>query len=75
MKTNFLTLLSLTLLLSVSSCTIDINERTGDGETISTPGTTTGVLPEGGKLSGDITKDLTVKKGNYVLEGIVKVAD
>ena len=75
MKTNFLTLLSLTLLLSVSSCTIDINERTGDGETISTPGTTTGVLPEGGKLPGDITKDLTVKKGNYVLEGIVKVAD
>lgn len=75
MKTNFLTLLSLTLLLSVSSCTIDINERNGDGGIVTTPGTTAGVLPEGGKLSGDITTNLTVKKGNYTLEGIVKVAD
>lgn len=74
MKTHLLTLLSLSLLLSVSSCTIDINER-NDGGTVTTPGTSAGVLPEGGKLSGDITTNLTVKKGNYTLEGIVKVAD
>lgn len=73
MKTNLLTLLSLSLLLSVSSCTIDIND--GDGGSITTPGTTAGILPEGGKLSGDITSNLTIKKGNYTLEGIVKVAD
>ncbi len=73
MKTNLLTLLSLSLLLSVSSCTIDIND--GDGATVTAPGTTAGVLPEGGKLSGDITSNLTIKKGNYTLEGIVKVAD
>ena len=74
MKTNFLTLLSLTLLLSVSSCTIDINDR-DDGGTVITPGIPAGILPEGGKLSGDITTNLTIKKGNYTLEGIVKVAD
>lgn len=74
MKTNFLTLLSLTLLLSVSSCTIDINDR-DDGGTVITPGIPAGILPEGGKLSGDITTNLTIKKGNYILEGIVKVAD
>jgi hypothetical protein len=73
MKTNLLTLFALSLLLSVSSCTIDIND--GDGGTVTTPGTTAGVLPEGGKLSGDITSNLTIKKGNYTLEGIVKVAD
>ncbi|KQK24570.1 hypothetical protein HIO71_10240 [Chryseobacterium aquaticum] len=73
MKTNLLTLLSLSLLLSISSCTIDIND--GDGGTVTTPGTTAGILPEGGKLSGEITSNLTIKKGNYTLEGIVKVAD
>lgn len=73
MKTNLLTLVSLSLLLSISSCTIDIND--GDGGTITAPGTTAGILPEGGKLSGDITSNLTIKKGNYTLEGIVKVAD
>ncbi|RKT01465.1 hypothetical protein [Chryseobacterium defluvii] len=73
MKRNLLTLLSLTLLLTLSSCTIEVND--GDGGTITTPGNTSGVLPEGGKLSGDITSNLTIKKGNYTLEGIVKVAD
>ncbi|MDF2933208.1 MAG: hypothetical protein K0R36_2539 [Chryseobacterium sp.] len=74
MKRNLLTLLSLTLLLSVSSCTIEVNDGTNEGG-ITTPGTTTGVLPDGAKLSGVITSNLTIKKGNYTLEGIVKVAD
>lgn len=74
MKRNLLTLLSLTLLLSVSSCTIEVNEDGGNG-TVNTPGTTAGVLPDGAKLSGEITSNLTIKKGNYTLEGIVKVAD
>ncbi|ROI00415.1 hypothetical protein [Chryseobacterium daecheongense] len=74
MKRNLLTLLSLTLLLSVSSCTIEVNDDSGT-PTITNPGNTAGVLPEGGKLSGEITSNLTIKKGNYTLEGIVKVAD
>lgn len=73
MKRNLLTLISLTLLLSLSSCTIEINDDSGT--TTTNPGTTSGVLPEGGKLSGEITSNLTIKKGNYTLEGIVKVAD
>lgn len=74
MKRNLLTLLSLTLLLSVSSCTIEVNDDSGT-PAITNPGNTSGVLPEGGKLSGEITSNLTIKKGNYTLEGIVKVAD
>ena len=73
MKRNLLTLLSLTLLLSVSSCTIEVNDGT-DG-TVTAPGATSGILPEGSKLPNLITGNLTVKKGNYTLEGIVKVAD
>lgn len=72
MKRNLLTLLSLTVLLSLASCTIEVNDGNGsnnNSEQIS------GVLPEGGKLSGIITTNLLVKKGNYTLEGIVKVAD
>ncbi|MBP2616384.1 hypothetical protein [Chryseobacterium jejuense] len=72
MKRNLLTLLSLTVLLSLASCTIEVNDGNGsnnNSEQIS------GVLPEGGKLSGIITSNLLVKKGNYTLEGIVKVAD
>lgn len=74
MKRNLLTLISLTLLLSLSSCTIEINDDAGT-PTTTNPGNTSGVLPEGGKLSGEITSNLTIKKGNYTLEGIVKVAD
>ena len=74
MKKNLLTLLSLTLLLSISSCTVEINDEISDNST-SQPSTTTGVLPDGGKLSGVISSNLTIKKGNYTLEGIVKVAD
>lgn len=74
MKTNLLTLLSLTLLLSVSSCTIEVNDGTNDG-TVTAPGAVSGVLPDGSKLPNLITGNLTVKKGNYTLEGIVKVAD
>lgn len=74
MKRNLLTLISLTLLLSLSSCTIEVNDDSG-APTNTNPGNTSGVLPEGGKLSGEITSNLTIKKGNYTLEGIVKVAD
>jgi len=74
MKRNLLTLLSLTLLISLSSCTIEVNDGIGDNTTV-TPGTQAGILPEGGKLSGEITSNLLIKKGTYTLEGIVKVAD
>jgi len=76
MKKNLLTLLSLTLALSfsVSSCTIDIND--GDnGSTTVTPGTTESVLSGSGTLSGTITKDILIKKGTYILDGIVKVTN
>ncbi|MBW8523993.1 hypothetical protein K0U91_01970 [Chryseobacterium chendengshani] len=74
MKTNLLTLLSLTLLLSVSSCTIEVNDGM-DGGVVTAPGATSGILPDGSKLPNVITGNLTVKKGNYTLEGVVKVAD
>ena len=76
MKKNLLTLLSLTLALSfsVSSCTIDIND--GDnGSTTVTPGTTESVLNGSGTLSGTISKDILIKKGTYILDGIVKVTN
>ncbi|AMR40018.1 hypothetical protein HZP84_01210 [Elizabethkingia anophelis] len=76
MKKNILTLLSLTFLLSVSSCTIDIREDNDIPTNPTNPGNNNGSVMEGsGNLTGTITKDLLIKKGNYTLTGIVKVSD
>lgn len=77
MKRSILSLLSLTavLTLALNSCTIGINDGLGEGTTITTPGTTESVLSGSGTLSGTITKDLLIKKGNYTLDGIVKITN
>lgn len=76
MKRKVLSLCTLALIASVAmtSCTIDVNDGLGnDGSTVVTP-PTDGILPNGGTLTGTITKDLLIKKGNYKLDGVVKVA-
>ena len=74
MKRRVLSLLSLTfaLTLALNSCTIEVNDGLGEG-TVNTPGTTESVLSGSGTLSGTISKDLLIKKGNYTLKGIVKI--
>ncbi|WBV61434.1 hypothetical protein PFY12_04755 [Chryseobacterium camelliae] len=75
MKKRVLSLCSLALVacLTFTSCSIDINDGLGGEEsTVTTP--TDGVLANGGTLAGTITKDLLIKKGNYTIDGIVKVA-
>lgn len=77
MKKTFLTLSAFTLVLglTLNSCTIDVNDGLGEGTTINTPGTTESVLSGSGTLSGTISKDLLIKKGNYTLDGIVKITN
>ena len=74
MKKNILTLVSLALALSVTSCTVDIREDndtpTNNGGNQQTPGN---IMDGTGTLTGEISKDLLIKKGNYTLKGIVKV--
>lgn len=74
MKRRFLPLVSLTfaLTLALNSCTIEVNDGLGEG-TVTMPGTTESVLSGSGTLSGTISKDLLIKKGNYILKGIVKI--
>ncbi|WP_326982554.1 hypothetical protein VUJ46_20630 [Chryseobacterium sp. MYb264] len=77
MKRRVLSLLSLTAVLTLvlNSCTIEVNDGLGEGTTVTTPGTTESVLSGSGTLSGTITKDLLIKKGNYTLDGVVKVSN
>jgi hypothetical protein len=74
MKKNILTAFSLVLILSVTSCRIDIRE---DNDTPTDNSGTTpppnAILEGTGTLTGKISKDPLVKKGNYTLKGIVKV--
>ena len=76
MKKNILSLLAIGVLFSINSCTVEINEDNGNnpngGGGTEIPGN---VLNGTGTLSGTITKDLLVKKGNYKLEGIVTIAN
>ncbi len=74
MKRRFLPLVTLTfaLTLALNSCTIEVNDGAENG-TVTTPGTTESVLSGSGTLSGIISKDLLIKKGNYTLKGIVKI--
>ncbi|MBK1897571.1 hypothetical protein [Chryseobacterium paridis] len=77
MKKNLLTLFSLAIALSVTltSCTIDINDGDNGNGTITNPGTTESVLSGSGTLSGTITKDILIKKGTYILDGVVKITN
>lgn len=77
MKKTFLTLSAFTLVLglTLNSCTIDVNDSLGNGTTTTTPGTTESVLSGSGTLSGTISKDILIKKGNYTLDGIVKITN
>ncbi|MBQ0153034.1 MAG: hypothetical protein KBS61_09110 [Chryseobacterium sp.] len=61
--------------LTLNSCTIDINDGFGEGTTVTNPGTTESVLSGSGTLSGTISKDILIKKGNYTLDGIVKITN
>lgn len=71
MKKNILKFLALATIFTISlqSCTVEITEDTdiptSGGENISGSGT----------ITGTITKDLTIKKGTYYIQGLVRVAD
>lgn len=67
MKNKFLAISALTLLLSIASCTIEVRE---DNDIPKSENVFTG-----NTISGTITKNTTIKKGNYILDGVVKVAD
>jgi len=75
MKKTFLPLaLALVIGFSLSSCTVEINDGIEDSMSV-TPGTSESVLSGTGTLKGTISKDLLIKKGNYTLDGIVKVTN
>ena len=74
MKNNILSLLAVALLLSTTSCTIDVREDNDQAVNSGGGTSTTGNILDGtGNLGGEISKDLLIKKGNYTLTGIVKV--
>ncbi|MGC4130181.1 MAG: hypothetical protein QM564_11635 [Bergeyella sp.] len=73
-KSSSLIMLALSLTLGLTSCTIEVNDGT-DGTEQQTTQTTDDVLSGTGTLSGTITKNLLIKKGNYTLDGIVKVTN
>ncbi|MXS70170.1 hypothetical protein [Chryseobacterium binzhouense] len=60
--------------LSMTSCTIEVNDGIEDTNT-NVPGTSESVLSGTGTLKGTISKDLLIKKGNYTLDGIVKITN
>lgn len=59
---------------SMTSCTIEVNDGIEDTNT-NVPGTSESVLSGTGTLKGTISKDLLIKKGNYTLDGIVKITN
>ncbi|KUJ54997.1 hypothetical protein [Chryseobacterium aquaticum] len=75
MKKTFLPLaFALVVGFSLSSCTVEINDGIEDSTSVA-PGTSESVLSGTGTLKGTISKDLLIKKGNYTLDGIVKVTN
>jgi len=72
-KSSTLIILALSLTFGLTSCTIEVND--GNDGTEQPTQTTDDVLNGSGTLSGTITKNLLIKKGNYVLDGIVKVTN
>lgn len=67
MKTKILGITALVLLMSIQSCTLEVRE---DNDIPKSENVFSGTT-----LSGTITKNTTISKGNYTLEGIVKVAN
>lgn len=72
-KSSTLIILALSLTFGLTSCTIEVND--GNDGTEQPTQTTDDVLNGSGTLAGTITKNLLIKKGNYVLDGIVKVTN
>ena len=77
MKKNIFKFLALAAVLTISlqSCTVEIRED-ADTPTTDGSGNTTGTVMSGsGTLTGTITKDLTIKKGAYYIDGLVRITD
>lgn len=76
MKKNILNLLSLAAVFAVTSCSVEIREEADIiGGGTGTGGTTGAILSGTGTLTGTLKQNTVVKKGNYTLEGIVKVPE
>lgn len=76
MKKNILNLLSLAAVFAVTSCTVEIREEADINGGGTGTGTTTGAVLSGtGTLTGTLKQNTVIKKGTYVLEGIVKVPE
>ena len=76
MKKHILNLWALAAIFAVTSCTVEIREDAdiNGGGTTQNP-STGAVLSGTGTLSGTLKQNTTVKKGNYTLEGVVKVPE
>lgn len=59
------------LILTTTSCTFNIHDGMEGGT--ETANTHANILSGSGTLKGNITSDLVIKKGEYTLEGVVKV--
>jgi len=78
MKKNVLQLIAIAAILgtTITSCSVDITDGFENSTTTpTTPTTTDGVMSGSGNLTGTITKNLLIKKGNYTLEGVVKITN
>ena len=75
MKTNILAKLTLAIGISISvvSCTVEVREDNDGAGSTTNPQTTENVLDGTGTLTGSLTKNVLVKKGNYTLDGVVRV--
>lgn len=67
MKTKFLKITALMVIFALQSCSIDVRE---DNDIPKSTDVFTGTV-----ITGTITKNTTIARGNYTLEGVVKVAD
>lgn len=70
MKKNIFRALSLALVISLTSCTVEIRE---DNDLPVNP--TNPTNPTITTLEGDITGNLSLPKGNYTIKGVVRVLD
>lgn len=67
MKSKILKITALFVIFAMQSCTLEVRE---DNDIPKSTDVFTGNV-----ISGTITKNTTIAKGNYTLEGVVKVAD
>lgn len=72
MKKSVLKIVAIAALaVSTASCTFNINDGMEGGSEVAN--TNASILSGSGTLKGNITNDLVIKKGEYILEGVVKV--